>query len=647
MPQRATTPGGVVSALPGLDALLQRRSLARLHAEAIARLHACSPDVAPLACPLTLALPEEHAQRALHAAYAPDARWLRRPRLHDTNLRPDLLGTTADTSGDSRWDAQWLVASPQLVDGHKFTLRVAAVIDSITPLRAALWREPRVLRAPARYDERASGSAFLDAYVTSEVAADVDWRAALTAGGLSPDAVLRSAEHTIAALLASVSNEMREAEDALRATPGRGFCVLEFDVLVDRAGQAHLLECARWPHVKPGRLSGAALLDDWSVALMRAVLARLDDADDAQGFTPLFPSPSLERLALITEPHQADVAAALDARDGSDAVFVPQHVAHHFLDDAVVIFAEVTGGVSVLNPSASYAWMRLAEGGSLDTTIDETAGLFQAPRDVVAMDVWTAVASWIRAGLVGRRAPAPLPLPDAPTARVWGWNAGERIYQHLGWPVLVRCPGDAEDGWLSSTLLPYASDAREARSTIEVLQDGDAYALLVDGSRRVGPLTPRDTPAAVHMWLRRLALEGRQGVLGLTMRLVHAADDPSRALLLVGSGGPDAEGPGVATRIHITGRPLTLRRETAPDAVVSLVALVRIEWAPGPPALAPMRRAEALQSLLEDDARATTAFDAESAGALVAFMRERPCYVLTAATPDDASVALAAMLTSL
>ena len=651
MPTRAASATTRVSLLPGLDTLLHRRALADLHHTATTRLHTCTPDVAPLVYPTTLSLPDERARGVLDAAYAPHERWIRRPRVHGTNLRPEPLNAGAQASADGRWDAQRRITSPLLIDGHVWTLRFATLVDSVLPLRAAVWAEPRVMVATAPYDASATGAAFLDACVTSEPNPHIDWRAALTQVGLSPDTLLSSAHDTIAALLAVVRDQVRDAHDALvafGATPGHPFELLEFDVMVDSAGTAHLLECARWPHVKPPRASDVSRLDDWSANLVRAVVARLDAADTAPGFVPLFPSPRIERLALLADAHADEVSAALSVREQTNVRFVPQQVSHYFLDDAVVVFPERTGHVSVLNASASYAWMRVADGSGLDSLIAEMVMLFRIRPDVAAHDVWTAVADWIRNGLVGRRPATALPVPDVSTAHAWGWNTNERIYQHLGWPVLVRWPGEDDHGWLATTLLAHASDAQEARSTIEVLRDGDAYALLVDGATRVGPLTPRDTPAAVHTWLRRLALAGRNGVLGLSARLVHGADAAARAVLLVQSGpGPDASVPGTPTRLLLDGRPLVCRREHTPDTTLELAAIVQIEWAPGPAALTPLRRADALRALLADDPHALTAFTAEGVGALVGFMRDHACYVLTAANAEDARTALAAMHASL
>lgn len=647
-PPAFTVPGARVSCLPGFDALLQRRQLADRHGVALATLHICARDVRPLAYPTTHALPREEARLTVDAAYAPDDRWLRRPRAHGTNLRPERLEPNAPRTGDARWDAQRCIQDPHLVEGWKYTLRYAVLVHDIDPLTVDLWQEPRVMRAVAPFDAAASGTAFLDSGVTSEPvsARAVDWRAALRAEGLSPDAVTRAALETVAALVALVREDVLEAIHTLGRPARGGFELLEFDLLVDRTGQAHLLECARWPHVKPGRTPRTETVDDWTRDVMRAVLARLDGAPPVDGFVPLFPAVSVERLALLASPRPADVAAAAASNAGNDAVFIPQHVTHRFLDDAIVLLSELTGEVAVLNPTASYAWMRLADGATLGATIDEMTAIFQAERAVVARDVWSAVAGWVRGGLLSRLPATPIPPADVTPMRAWGWNPGEHVYQHLDWPVLVRCPGDDDAGWLSATLLPQVcNDAVEARSAIDVLRDGESYTLLIDGSRRVGPLTPRDTPGAVHTALRRLALAGRQGVLGLKTRLVYQAGATTRAVLLVQAGRVHDGGvPGVAEQVVLAGRPLSLRRERTVDTPIEIAAIVVLESTTGAPAWSSIRRADALQWLLADDANAITAFEADAVDALVAFLLGRPCLTLAAASAGHVVAAVEAWL---
>ncbi|HVC19511.1 MAG TPA: PqqD family peptide modification chaperone [Vicinamibacterales bacterium] len=690
------TPAAVrfANQLPELEALTWKSRL-REHAEAgRQRVAALGGPEAGFAPPV-YTLPDELDALKLRAAQSPDTQWIRRPKALSFGEGATLLASPAGLDRDARWLAQEYVADPHLLDGLKYTLRLYLLIASLDPLRLYLHREGRVMLATAPYGDGTDLAASPARYRTTTATPAIDlarYRERLQRDRLDADRLWRRMEWMLAATIAAARDALlgeRHDTGSAVARPAGGFALLECDLLVDRSLTPWLLECSAWPEpLRPsagadlptsGRLAATLFRDTLALvgvldedtgrgtpgarsvppgagedAGARQVEEAAREAARAGGFARLLPNADPARLALIPARRPADVrlARAAAASSAVRPVLTPHDTSHAFLDDGLVLYGGRSRQLYILNPTASFIWLRCAEGVALPDVAAELADVFPASRETVEQDAWTMAADWLAQGLVaaGASRPAAAPPRPGPAAGLvhtrWVWNAHERIYRYLGWRVCLHVPGDVREDALHATLVPFESPAeREYDAAIEVSASTHGYEIRRDGVLVAGRVQTGQLAAAVHRQLLEGAYESLGGLLGLRATLVRQDD---AGLLLLGA--PVDERTGLSDALGAAGfdvRPreallfrrdpvrLVRRDETTVD--LRLRTLIVHERAlDGRTRVEPLPRPAALQALLGEDPEMVSTLDAEGAGQFVSFVGRLDCCLLTVADTADA-----------
>ncbi len=268
--------------------------------------------------------------------------------------------------------------------------------------------------------------------------------------------------------------------------------------------------------------------------LLRDTLARIGALDGnapggSDGFTTLLPTADPALLALFPARRPADVrlARAAAAEAGVHPVIVPHDTTHAFLDDSLVLYSERTRQLYTLNPTASFIWLRCAEGTALPEVAAELGEVFPGSREAVEQDAWTMAADWLAQGLMrtGTAAPPPAPARPGPPSghpyRRWAWNRHERIYRHLGWRVCLHAPGDLQEAALHATLAHFESpNDAEYDAALEVTAARHGYEVRRDGIVVAGPVPAWQIAAAVHQEIMAGAYEWLGGLIALRATVV-------------------------------------------------------------------------------------------------------------------------------
>lgn len=382
----------------------------------------------------------------------------------------------------------------------------------------------------------------------------------------------------------------------------------------------------------------------------------------ANGFASLIPHPDPAVLALLPTRRPGDVqrarAAAADA--GARPVLTAHGTTHTFLDDSLVLYSEHSRELYTLNPTASFIWLRCAEGMALPEVARELGDVFPDHRDAIEQDTWTMAADWLGQGLMRTRtasAPpaSPRPLPRAePPRRRWIWNAHERVYRYLGWRVCVHAPGDLADAAVHATLVHFetASD-EEYDGAIEIAASRHGYEVRRDGVVVAGTLQAWQLPAVVH----RQMIEGACAWLGglVEVRATLVTRGPASALLLPWAFEERACLTGVLARAGLAvlprervlfrRNPVRLVRRTDPERSLQLRAIVLQEMAlDGRSRMEPCPRPAALQALLKEDPDQISTLHDGGAAQFAGFIGELDCRLLTVGDPVEAAKLMAAVL---
>ena len=97
------------------------------------------------------------------------------------------------------------------------------------------------------------------------------------------------------------------------------------------------------------------------------------------------------------DPDEIDASFVPRPRDGVTAVE---------LDGEGVLYSEETGGLHVLNPTATLIWTCFDGSGTIDDIVGELAGAFGTDREVVAGDVMELVRELGSSGVLAGVRPA-------------------------------------------------------------------------------------------------------------------------------------------------------------------------------------------------------------------------------------------------
>ena len=335
------------------------------------------------------------------------------------------------------------------------------LIPSLDPLRVYLHREGRVMQAAQPYRPAGHGVPDRNAYLATVERSDLtlsDYRERLIREGGDARALWPRIEWMLAATVAAARDDMMADRPGVREAGLHRFALLECEVIVDEQFKPWLLGCRPWPSsvteaagtrgAPPGGITASVLEDTLGLlgaleedapadvprqapapsrdenagADRRLVEAAAAELARAGGFSPLMPSADPAWLALLAERRPADVRLArLAASSASSSPVVrPRGTSHYFLDDSLVLHGEQARDLSILNPTASFIWLRCADGATLAEIATELAEVFPASRETVEQDVWTTAADWIARGLLTTgpaRAAAPVVTPVRPPRR--------------------------------------------------------------------------------------------------------------------------------------------------------------------------------------------------------------------------------------
>lgn len=628
--------GALRNHLRGMGALGLKSGLAKTLARARARLGARGRPGEAVRAPATFLLSEEWEALQEAAARDPQARWIQKPKALARGEGIALLPSAAAAPKDESALVQRYLARPHLIGGHKYTLRLYLLVSSIDPLVAWLYEDGFTKRTnrPFSMEGEAWGDRYrhltnpdvlrhdpeghLDLNGTHAMA-----RRALVSDGQDADALFeRVRALALRAVLAGTAG-VREHLKGARLTGRGAFELLGLDVAVDDDLEPVLLECNTAPSLKVEVKADDPTSED-ETRIKRGVAK---DLLALVGAEPRFATPAPQ----TPEEH----AARLDEQLGRRGGFTLLHPGPQAL--AFLHHLEAPGAADLWLAARACGLPRLRPAATA-LQLDEQVVLHGAEDgELRAADAkaWAQAAAGAPFGPAGA---APLaPLFDAGLVGAWGFARpppgpgaaldGERVEVERV-ALSLRLPGEAA-GPLAPLLERLRAGPGPVQGGLEVQIADDGFRLLDDAGRAVRVALRRELEEATLFALRRRAL-AVHGELRLPDALV--ALRPQRAVLVVCGRGvdPGALEQGLAEQGLALRRGAILRLGSAhpleplevpfPHAVARGVVVVR----PGPNALVPIRRAEALLAVTAA-ARPGSPLSLPHAEALVRWLRPQEC----------------------
>ncbi len=577
------TPAKWVNHMPGNNTLTVKSRLAATLAAAKARLTAAAGVDSELVrrmafFPDTYPMPAGyHAlQAAAHAA--PERRWILKPKNASRGRDIRVLEDVATVPTDPKWMVQRYVDDPHTIRGHKYVLRLYVLITSAVPLRVYLYHEGFAKLASEPYDLDDLSNVFshltnpdINATNTTAAAPVVfiplgDYRAWLREQGHDDDALFARI-HDLVTLTAVAARETFRARLAeVEADTVGCYELLGLDCLIDRRLTPWIMECNLSPSLdicaapEDGgeveyRIKRQLVHD--MVAMLglnretrfgaasdpaeRLVVEAATELEHRGGWQRLVPtSEPSAYLPVLPHPRLADMvlADALSPTPVARPTVRPYRASEIVEAERLSLYAEETGLLYHLNPTAAWLWLQATSGRDAEAIADELAthrgATNAAARWSVRHEVYDQLADWAALGLLcqslGGAETADEPAAtDAAAPPPFALRVGRT-------QVEVTTPAEAVAARLRR-LWPADDGAPAERATaLTVLRSGRGYGLASPGQLVAADL--RLAELAPAMIDRLLTLTGdEEGVVG-TLAAAVVADGRGRALLVA----PDWQG---------------------------------------------------------------------------------------------------------
>lgn len=442
--------GNWVNHIPGNNALTIKSRLAEtltMTRERVVAEHGADSDFARRASfyPDTFPMPQSyHALQ--HAAHEnPHVRWILKPKNSARGQDISLVRDVAAVPNDPKWIIQRYLDNPHLMHGHKYVLRLYALITSVDPLRAYLYHEGFAKLASEAYDLNTPFNVFshltnpdINATNTDSETPVVfiplaDYGKWLREGGHDEEKLFAKLRDLVAITMISARDHMIARTADLGDARSGCYEIIGLDCLVDADLEPWILECNLSPSLDicAAPEDGGIREHEIKSQLVKDMVAMLrfndltppaePDADprervlreaDAEngrsnGWRRLVPSEDPEALLpFFALPRLADMVLA-DASKGqplSRPGFALARGTEIVAEDALSIFAESTGRLYQLNEMAAFIWLHAIDGDDADAIADRIVAMHgdideQARWDLRAT-VWAQLGEWVEMGLL-------------------------------------------------------------------------------------------------------------------------------------------------------------------------------------------------------------------------------------------------------
>jgi tubulin polyglutamylase TTLL5 len=314
---------------------------------------------------------------------------------------------------------QEYIATPHLIDGFKYTLRVYVAITSLDPLR--VWVFPdgltKLTTRPFTLDRASLGDRFVHltnptvlredkgADLASKRMTHVRYRERLRRDGFDDAALFRAIHAMVAKTMLAVREPMIGAQSQAGLPAEGAFVLVGLDVLVDQEMRPWLIEVNMGPSLAvdaAGESESARAEKELKARVVAGLLTILGVCPDGPPlYEPVFPSLSMfDWLPAYEEIHPSDVAdlRAVCEREGFDPRVTVDEVAieRDTPEELVVIHARHDHRIE-LNATAGLIWRCLARGDTVSETVravERQDGPASAQEDV-----WETLARFVQLGV--------------------------------------------------------------------------------------------------------------------------------------------------------------------------------------------------------------------------------------------------------
>ena len=591
---RQLGPGKTINHIPGNNGLTIKSNLystlADMYQRMVAQQGADSDAARRLRFfPKVYSMPTEyHAlQEAAHARS--DAHWILKPKNAARGKGISVLEDVALAPLDNASMVQEYVGNPHTMWGHKYVLRLYAVITSVVPLRVYLYNEGSAKLASAPYDPEHFDNIYAHLTNPDVNATNTESESPVVFRSLASyrqwlrdeghdDAKLFARLRDMVALTAiGVRERMRNRLTEIKADTSGCYELLGFDCLVDADLNPWILECNLSPSLeicaapKDGgdveEVTKRSLVADMvhmlnlnhtagdaegiedPAARLRAIAeAELERAGD---YTRVHPSPEpADYLPFFPLPRYADLVLA-DAATGGTVprpTVRPHQVQEIIGEGRLGLYGEQDGTLYTPNDVAAWIWLQATDGVLPDTIADallETHRQAGQPADdwTVREQVWDVLADSAVSGLLlqdtmnGGATPAQedaqavcetaAPVTETVSVSV---TTGNRTVQ-------VKL-ADAALAARVAPLFPGDPEAADVNESLSVLRSGRGYAIADETSVRADGLRLAQIAPALRKMLLAYGITDDDvlavdGVL-VPMTPPGGPERPGAAMLVIG-----------------------------------------------------------------------------------------------------------------
>jgi hypothetical protein len=631
--------------------------------------------------PRTYLLPDDFLRLQGAAQRMPGAVWIRKPKSMSRGRGVEVLESAAESGSSHEHLVQEYLASPHLLDGHKYSLRCYLLVTSLEPLCAWLFDDGFCKLASRPFSLAGNDKVDRFRHLTNPDVLKDDPTVATSSKNLTHRgyrARLRRDGLDDARLFADIRAILQKTLVATRdaiVRHGEGqsqehrFELFGFDIAVDDRLRPVLIECNLSPSLAisaEGETQAQRDEEEVKRRLSREMLALLDAGapaawpDSDAGFAAMVRAqgqraggferivPAADTAALLGDferPAPPDLALA--AALGVLAPLRPGRTRAFSLGDGLVLSNPETGYLANLNAEHAALWRHAVAAGELRGTPNigtQNIGTPTMATPGIEPERAERLATWLldRFLTVGQSQEEP------PAVNGWGAPPCAQIG---GYRFALRTPGSEVDATLARALAPMRTGVPgPAPRAWDVVRDLDGLALLDPrGARRFRG----EADALPLVLLESLGREAAlvNGELGWLDAALVRRGATSALLLLPRAGGRALLELLLARGIERSAEPVHMR---VAEALVAAASPGAPGWTPrllvrvlldasnpvGQHRLSPFEACAALFSSAPDELHAAPA----AAARLVDWLAGVDALELAAPALDQAADALAALL---
>ncbi|MFI5297964.1 MAG: hypothetical protein ACHREM_07680 [Polyangiales bacterium] len=417
-----------VSSVTGVGLVARKDGLADTLERARKVVARRTPDLLYSFAPRSFVFPEAFDAWKATAAAEPETIWISKVGSSARGEGVTMVTDVAAVEPTPQLVLQEYVATPHLIDGYKYTLRVYVLVTSLDPLRVYVFPDGLTKLTTRKFttDRASLGDRFIHltnpTVLKHDPTADLEsrrtthhrYRELLRAEGHDDDRLFREIYRLAAKTILAVREPLLYVHDKQKLNPKGSFVLLGFDVLVDRDLRPWLIEVNLGPSLAveaAGASESGRAERDIKHRVVRDMLGVVGLVPrDRPDFMAALPS--LDMLSMMPAYERVRGSDIDDVREacrkaGVDPTFEPDEV-------RVDVRAGSDGGDSVfheraklkldLNDTATIVWRTLSSGRPLSEAIAELAKLPGDAAEYAESDTWESLASFLHLGVLRPKA---------------------------------------------------------------------------------------------------------------------------------------------------------------------------------------------------------------------------------------------------